>query len=335
MLFLLVISFLASVALTAMSQALRGLSTSLLRYWARKGDEPSKALYPLKARGSAVLLTIELFRAIAISGSLVLLANWLWGVLAWLIGTIILFVVFIVLSELYLRPVGTRLLVILSPALLWTAQSLKIVMLPLGRVFDRFVEEQPMTLTRKELANLVNAVEPHQTDLSADELRIIKYSMSFGEKTVHDVMTPRSVVTSVKEDAVLSPVLLDELHKTGHSRFPVFASDDDRVVGVLYTKDLLDLKSHTKVQEIMHKPAHFVNENRELDHVLQAFLKTKQHLFLVVNEFAEVTGLITIEDIVEQILGKPIIDEFDRYDNMRDVAEARAKIVRKNIKMVE
>jgi CBS domain containing-hemolysin-like protein len=334
MIFLLLIGCTLSVLLSAMSVSLRSLSTPYLRHWARKGDVPSKALYPLKARGTAVLLTVELLRAIAISGSLVLLSVLLPSFFAWLIGSALLFFAFIVLTEIYLRQLGTRLLVFLSPILLTVSQKLGFIILPLGRTFDRFIAEQPRVLTRSELGDSLQAVTAKDTDLSDDELRIIRHSLDFGRKTVHDVMTPRSVMAIVKQDDILSPLLLDELHKTGHSRFPVFASDES-VAGVLYTKDLIDLKSHTKVTDIMHKPVHFVNENRELDHVLQAFIRTKQHLFLVVNEFAEITGLITIEDIVEQILGKPIIDEFDKYDSMRDVAEARAKIVRQKIKMVE
>lgn len=321
--------------LTAMSLSFRSLSTPHLRYWARKGDRTSNALYPLKAAGSSVLLTIELFRALAISGALTLLALQLWGVFAWLIGTVVLFIVFIVLGELYLKSIGTYLLAFLSPLVLWLTRLLKVVTLPLGRVFDRFLEEQPVTLTRGELSQMLGSIVPGDSDLSADELRILKHALTFGDKAVHDIMTPRSVIVSVRSTDVLSPALLDELHKSGHSRFPVFSADGDVAEGILYTKDLIDLKAHSMVIDLMHKPVHFVNEERELDHVLQAFLRTKQHLFLVVNAFAEITGLITIEDVVEQILGKPIIDEFDRYDNMRDVAEARAKIVRKQVKMVE
>lgn len=335
MLVLLILGFALSLCLTAMSLAFRHMSTPYLRYWARQGDELSKKLYPVKAKGSSVLLTIELLRALSISGTLTLLAMQLWGIVAWLIGATVLFLVFIVLGELYLRPVGTRLLALTSNGLLFLSGFLKIITVPLGRMFDRFMADEPVTITRKEFTTMISALNPGDTDLSADEVRIIKHALAFGERNVHSVMTPRSVIASVKEDDILSPVLLDELHKTGHSRFPVFAMADDRVVGILYLKDLVDIKTHMRVTDLMHKPAHYVNENRELDHVLQAFIKTKQHLFMVVNEFAEVTGLVTIEDVVEQVLGKPIIDEFDKYDSMRDVAEARAKIVRKQVKMVE
>jgi CBS domain containing-hemolysin-like protein len=319
-----------------MSLSLRSLSTPYLRYWARRGDLISKRLYPLKGGGSAVLLTIELLRSLSISGTLIVLAGQLWGVWAWLVGASVLFLVFVVLGELYLKPIGTRLLSIGSSSLLTLTRLLKPVTMPLGRIFDRFLADEPVVLTRSELTHMINSVETADTDLSTDELRIVRHALVFGEKKVHDIMTPRSVIVSVRSDDILSPPLLDELHKSGHSRFPVFAGNGTDAVGLLYIKDLLEAdKHHGLVSDLMRKPAHFVNEIRELDHVLQAFIRTKQHMFMVVNEFAEITGLVTIEDVVEQILGKPIIDEFDRYDSMRDVAEAKAKIVRKQVKMVE
>ena len=335
MLLLLIITAILSIVFTALSLSLRSLSTAHLRYWARKGDKTANALYPLKARGSATLLTIELFRALSVSGALVLLANQLWGFWAWLFGSTVLFLVFIVLSELYLKPFGTQLLALASPSVLAVTQLLKPVTSPLGRALDAFIDNEPVTLTRGELLHMLSAISPADTDLSADELRIVKHALGFGEKTVHDIMTPRSVIVSVREGDVLSPLLLDELHKSGHSRFPVFNEYGDAATGLLYVRDLVDVKSHSVVRELMHTPAVFVNETRDLDHVLQAFIRTKQHMFLVVNEFAEITGLVTIEDVVEQVLGKPIIDEFDRYDQMREVAEAKAKIVRKQVKMVE
>lgn len=335
MLILLIIGFVISVAFTAMSIAIRSLSLPYLKYWAQKGDRTSGKLYPLKAEGSSVLLTIEIFRALALSGTIILFASGLWSLAAWLAAAVVLFLVFIVLSELYLKPVGTYLLASLSAPILSTTRLLKFITEPLGRVFDKFIEETPVTLTRAELTHMINTVQSQDTDLSADEIRILKHAINFGYRTVHDVMTPKSVIESVKEHDVISPILLDELHKSGHSRFPVYSSDDDAVTGILYIKDLLDVKISKQVSQLMHSPVHYVNEDRELDHVLQAFIKTKQHMFMVVNGFAEITGLVTIEDVIEQVLGKPIIDEFDKYDNMRDVAEAKAKIVKKQVKMVE
>src|SRR4051812_42800445 len=108
-LFLVLLVFL-SICLTAMSVAFRGLSVVHLRHWARRGDDTAKALYALGARGSAITMTIELLRAFAISGAVVLTAQLLWPVLAWVVASIVFFVAFIVLSELYLKPFGIRLL---------------------------------------------------------------------------------------------------------------------------------------------------------------------------------------------------------------------------------
>lgn len=332
---LLLILFGSTLCLTAMSAALSELSTSHLRHWARKGDPTANSLYPIKAAGSAVILTIEVLRALSLSATIVLLTTVVWPVLAWLLSAVALFVGFIVLTQLYLKPFGIRLLAMTSRPLLALTRLLKPITLPLGRVFDRFLADEPVMLTRSDLQHMIDDVLPADTDLSQDELRIISHALSFGTKRVHDIMTPRTVLTTVNETDVLSPLLLDELHKTGHSRFPVLAADGQGVAGILYLRDLLDLKTHAKVSQVMHPKVHFVNEERELDHVLQAFLRTKHHLFLAVNGFAEVVGIVTIEDVVEQILGKPIIDEFDKYDDMRAVAEAKAKIVRKQLNVVE
>ena len=335
MFLILLLSLVGSIILSAMSLSLRSLSLPYLRYWARKGDQVSKKIYPLKARGSAVYLTIELFRSIFIVGVLVTMTSLFGELLTWIIGTAILFTVFVVLNDLYLRSMGTWLLANLSDQILKLSFLLKVITTPLGNALDKFVSETPTTLTRKELTQMIYSVQSADTDLSSDELRILKHSLSFGSKSVHDVMTPRSVINAVQADDIISPILLDELHKSGHSRFPVFDTKKETVLGILYIKDLVDVRHKLSVSELMHKPAQYVNQERELDHVLQAFIRTKQHLFIVVNEFAEITGLITIEDIVEQVLGKPIIDEFDKYDSMRDVAEARAKITKKQLKTVD
>jgi CBS domain containing-hemolysin-like protein len=121
-----------------------------------------------------------------------------------------------------------------------------------------------------------------------------------------------------------------ELHKSGFSRFPVTGDKKGEIVGTLYLRDLVAAKAGGPVSGLMSKKVYYVNEEKPLQHVLDAFLKTKHHLFIVVNEFEEIAGIITIEDVIEQVLGKAIVDEFDKFDDMRAVAALEAKKDRRN-----
>jgi CBS domain containing-hemolysin-like protein len=169
--------------------------------------------------------------------------------------------------------------------------------------------------------------QKHQPDnrIEVGELDLIVHALSFGDKQVRDVLVPKRVVQFVNANETVGPVLMGELHKSGHSRFPVFERKHDNVVGVLYLKELVANHKTGKVSDLMSKQLHYVHEDFTLYQTLQAFLKTKQHLFLVVNSFEELVGIITIEDVLEQIVGHPIVDEFDKYDDLRAVAAAAAK----------
>jgi len=132
-------------------------------------------------------------------------------------------------------------------------------------------------------------------------------------------------VASVSADDDIGPVLMGELHGTGHSRFPVYEGTKEHIIGTLYLHDLVGTKATGRVRDIMSKKVVYVHEKFTLYQTLQAFIKTKKHLFIVVNEFEEYVGIITIEDVLERVIGKLIVDEFDQYDDLRAVAAAAAK----------
>lgn len=192
---------------------------------------------------------------------------------------------------------------------------------PLTRLLrdrEALSQPEPHIFSRDELAELV----ARSTGvLSRDEQARLAAGLAFSGKTVADIMTPRSVMETVDADDTVGPVLLDSLHKTGHSRFPVIDGDADHVVGVLYLHDLVEQRDGAvAVREAMQPRVFYVHQAQTLEHALHAFLRTKHHLFIVVNEYRETVGVLSLEDVIEALLGKKIVDEFDRFDDLRAVA---------------
>jgi CBS domain containing-hemolysin-like protein len=183
---------------------------------------------------------------------------------------------------------------------------------------------------KKDLLNLLSK-QNKQLDsrIDSSDLRIAGGAMSFGDKLVRDVMTPRRQIKFVSANESVGPLLMDELHKTGHSRFPVTkdstkaASPD--IIGTLYLKDIVGYEGGGKVKDLARKSVYYVNEDSNLRQALGAFLKTHHHLLVVVNSFEEIAGVLSIEDVMEQIIGQPITDEFDNYEDLRMVAKEEAQ----------
>jgi CBS domain containing-hemolysin-like protein len=173
--------------------------------------------------------------------------------------------------------------------------------------------------SRQELQYLI---DESKDILTFEEKSLIVNGLSFGDKKVKSIMTPRSVINSIKNTEFLGPLTLDELHKIGHSRLPVVKGDIDHIVGILNLRSLLalDIKKSTTAEKAMESKVYYINENQALDKALAAFLKTRHHLFVVVNEFRETVGLLSLEDVIEALLGRKIIDEFDTHDDLRVVA---------------
>lgn len=175
--------------------------------------------------------------------------------------------------------------------------------------------------SREELMHLVQGSGQL---LNPNEKKLLLHGLEFGERQVSEVMTPRGVIDSISKKELLGPLVLDDLHKTGHSRFPVTDGDIDHVVGVLHIQDLfvLDAKQRsTTVEKAMEPRVFYIHENQTLEKALAAFLRTRHHLFVVVNEYRETVGLLSLEDVIEALLGRKIIDEFDAHEDLRAVAE--------------
>lgn len=173
--------------------------------------------------------------------------------------------------------------------------------------------------SRQELLHLV---ETAGALLSKNEAKLIKSGLEFEGKQVKNYMTPRSVMEAIGCNELLGPLTLDNLHQTGHTHFPVMDGDIDHLVGILHIYSLFTLenKKSLVVKDVMEPRVFYIHEEQTLEDVLAACIKYRRHLLVVVNEYRETVGIITIEDAIIQLTGRKIIDQFAEHDNLRAVA---------------
>ncbi len=169
---------------------------------------------------------------------------------------------------------------------------------------------------RTELIELLrDAAARKLLDLNA--LGMIEGILQVPELRVRDIMIPRSQMSVIEQEMTLEQILPIVI-TTVHSRFPVIGENKDEVLGILLAKDLLaytsgEAKKNFNIRDIL-RPAVFVPESKRLDVLLQEFRRNRHHMAIVVDEYGGITGLITIEDVLEQIVGD-IEDEYDTEDD--------------------
>jgi len=165
---------------------------------------------------------------------------------------------------------------------------------------------------RSQLVQLLrDAQQAHLID--ADALTMIEGVLQVAEMQVRDIMIPRSQMIVVEHDAVLEDIM-PILTESGHSRFPVIGDSHDEMLGILLAKDLLSYFNNDElrafnVRDIV-RPVVFIPESKRLNVLLKEFRSSRNHMAVVVNEYGGVDGLVTIEDVLEQIVGD-IADEHD------------------------
>jgi CBS domain containing-hemolysin-like protein len=322
----------------ALQKTYSALTAKELKRRARAKDPIAKVLYKAVAYGATLQVVLWIVTVLTAGGSFVLLSRVSPPILAFIAVALALAYGFAWMPAHKATSFGLRIAVLLTPAVAWLLDHIH----PL---FDRLVvwvqKHRPVTVhtgmyDREDLLALIET-QKHQPDsrISTETLDLLAHTLTFGDKIVHDCMVPRRAVQAIAADVAVGPAMITELHDSGLSRFPVYESDkadDLKIVGTLYLRDLVSLKHTGKVGDVMKTDVYYVHEDHPLEQVLDAFLKTHHHIFVVVNSFEEFVGIITIEDILEQILGCKIVDEFDQYDDMRAVAAHQAKAIHQDNK---
>jgi gliding motility-associated protein GldE len=174
------------------------------------------------------------------------------------------------------------------------------------------VHKSKLLLSEEELRSLVDASE-EEGALEKDEKEMIHSIFEFGETTVKEIMVPRIDMICVSTESEVN-ALLDILKARLHSRIPIYKEKVDNIIGIIYAKDLLPYigksQSFETNLEKLARPAYFVPEQKKIDELLREFQKEKIHMAIVVDEYGGTAGLVTLEDIIEEIVGE-IQDEHD------------------------
>ena len=249
------------------------------------------------------------------------------GVLALLVVTLLVSVVSIVLGELI--PKGFALanpdriaLVASGPISLFAkiVSPLVALLVLLTKAISKPFGIDPTRTPELSAAEIRLIVEQgsQQGVLEAEEEQMISAVMSLSDSKLHEVMVPRIDIVAIDQEATFDEAV-EVVLKEGHSRTPLYRESVDHIVGILYAKDLLRLiaagGTRPRLRDIM-RPALFVPESQSVDDLLHELQRRKVHMAVVLDEYGGTAGLVTIEDLLEEIVGE-IQDEFDEEEPMK------------------
>jgi magnesium and cobalt transporter len=178
--------------------------------------------------------------------------------------------------------------------------------------------------TREDLVELLRDTEQDGL-IAADTLRMMEGAIAVSDLSVGDVMVPRSQLVALPASLAFT-ALMEQVVESGHSRFPVHGEDRDEILGILLAKDLLrgvvSEHGHPHIRELL-RPAVLIPESKKLNVLLREFRQSRNHMAIVIDEYGGVAGLVTIEDVLEQIVGE-IDDEHDEAEDVTTLIAAQA-----------
>jgi len=242
------------------------------------------------------------------------------GSFAWLLTAIFVVPIYLVLAQGLPRALSrhrfdetTGTLAILMLALTWPARPLVWFSEKVGAGIARILPSAPETgASREEELRAIIGLDSPTGMVDPDEREMIDAALRLEELTAREVMVPRVDIVAVQQEIAI-PDLIDVIVQAGHSRIPVYQESIDQIIGVLHAKDLLphllEADPDFVISEHLRLP-HIVPESKHLDVLLKELRRTRLHLAIIADEYGGTAGLVTIEDILEEIVGE-IQDEYD------------------------
>ncbi|MBL1208441.1 hemolysin family protein [Geminocystis sp. GBBB08] len=302
-----------------------------VKQWAQSKKSSALALLKIKKKMNRPIATVVILNNIFnIVGSILIgsLATEVLGH-AWLgIFSGILTFLIIIFGEIFPKTIGQRYADNFALFLALPVQFLTLILTPLVWIMEKVTEPvtqgKVMPTTNEMEIKLLTTIGSHEGVIEADEAEMITRVFHLNDLSAADLMTPRIIITYLKGDAILKDCQ-DFIIKSEHSRILVVQDSIDDVIGIGFKNELLTAiiqgRQDEKIANLV-ATANFVPETIKADHLLKHFQEIRQHLMVVIDEYGGVSGVVTLEDVLEVLTGD-IVDETDKIISLREIAKKK------------
>jgi CBS domain containing-hemolysin-like protein len=243
--------------------------------------------------------------------------------------SIIFTMAILIFSEILPKTIGVTYAYRLAPVITFPLRWMVIILKPivwLCRSITRLLPQKEEESISAEEIQTIAALSLESGDIEEGEERVIKNIIELKNRRVRQVMTPRTVTFSLNENITVEKAMTMVNKLSSHSRIPIYNEEPNNVTGIIMRKDILQAAAEGKKKLSLtnfSRPVHFVPETAPLNKILADFFERRQHLFVVVDEYGTVTGILSMEDVLEEIVGREIVDESDKTKDMRELARLK------------
>jgi len=305
-----------SALFSGLTLGLLSLDVHTLKRQANLGNSDAIRIYPIRKRGN-LLLTTLLLGNVAVNTTLsVFLGSLASGVIASITATTLIFLFGEIIPQAVISRHGMWFGARTAPFVHVLIYIMYPITFPIAWTLDRLLgAELPTLYSKHELMEIISEhEESEESPIDQDEERILHGALQFSHKSVREVMTPLEKVAMFEENQKLTDSFYEKVAEIGYSRYPVYAGERTNVVGILFAKDLIVEDENITIkqtEDAFERHLLIVKPHELLDVVLTRMLKQKKHLAVVFNREDKAVGVISLEDIIEEIIQIEIEDEGD------------------------